>query len=43
MGLMIDTNVFIKFEKSGKAIDLSAWDQSERVYVSVVTASELLM
>ena len=43
MGLMVDTNVFIRFEKSGKAIDLSPWEPSERVYVSVVTVSELLM
>jgi tRNA(fMet)-specific endonuclease VapC len=43
MGLMVDTNVFIRFEKSGQAIDLSPWDQSERVYASVVTVSELLM
>jgi len=43
MGLMADTNVFIRFEKSGRAIDLSPWGQSERVYASVVTVSELLM
>ena len=43
MGLMVDTNVFIRFEKSGKAVDWSAWEPSERVYVSVVTVSELLM
>jgi len=43
MGLMVDTNVFIRFEKSRKALDLSRWDQSERVYASVVTVSELLM
>jgi tRNA(fMet)-specific endonuclease VapC len=43
MGLMVDTNVFIRFEKTGKAIDLSPWEQTERVYVSVVTVSELLM
>jgi tRNA(fMet)-specific endonuclease VapC len=43
MGLMVDTNVFIRFEKTGKAIDLSSWVISERVYVSVVTASELLI
>jgi predicted nucleic acid-binding protein len=42
MGLIVDTNVFIRFEKSGKAIDLSAWELSERVYVSVLTVSELL-
>jgi predicted nucleic acid-binding protein len=43
MGLMVDTNVFIRFEKTGKAIDLSSWVLSERVYVSVVTVSELLI
>ena len=43
MGLMVDTNVFINFEKAGKAIDLSPWRQSEEVYVSVVTVSELLI
>ena len=43
MGLMVDTNVFIRFEKSGTAIDLSPWEPSERVYASVVTVSELLM
>ena len=43
MGMMVDTNVFIFFEKSGKAIDLSRWESSERVYVSVVTVTELLM
>jgi predicted nucleic acid-binding protein len=43
MGLMVDTNVFIKFEKSDQPIDLSSWDNSERVYISVLVASELLM
>jgi hypothetical protein len=31
MGLMVDTNVFIRFEKSGKTIDLSHWESSERL------------
>lgn len=43
MGMMIDTNVFIHFEKSGEAIDLSHGDSSERVYISAVTVSELLI
>jgi predicted nucleic acid-binding protein len=43
MGLMIDTNVFIRFEKNGKAIDFSSWESSQNVYISVVIASELLM
>lgn len=42
MRLMVDTNVFIKFEKSGKPIDFSSWDSSQKVYISVVTVSELL-
>ena len=43
MGLMIDSNVFINFEKNGKPIDLSPWEQSEKIYASVVTITELLM
>jgi tRNA(fMet)-specific endonuclease VapC len=43
MGLMVDTNVFIRFEKSGDPIDFSSWEDSEQVYISVVIASELLM
>lgn len=40
---MVDTNVFIYFEKEGVDIDLSPWDQSGERYASVVTISELLM
>lgn len=43
MGLMVDTNVFISFEKSGNPIDFSSWDSSQKVYISVVVVSELLM
>ncbi len=43
MGLMVDTNVFIRFEKGSKALDLSLWEPTEKVYVSVVTISELLV
>jgi tRNA(fMet)-specific endonuclease VapC len=43
MGLMVDTNVFINFEKSGNPIDFSSWDSSQKVYISVVVVSELLM
>jgi predicted nucleic acid-binding protein len=43
MGLIVDTNVFIRFEKSGKPIDFSSWESSEKVYISVVVESELLM
>jgi tRNA(fMet)-specific endonuclease VapC len=43
MGLMVDTNVFIRFEKSRTAIDFSSWESSEKVYISVVVLSELLI
>lgn len=43
MGLMVDTNVFIKFEKLGRQIDLSNWEPSGEIYISVVVASELLI
>lgn len=43
MGLMVDTNVFIRFEKSGKPIDFSSWEGSQKVYISAVIVSELLM
>jgi tRNA(fMet)-specific endonuclease VapC len=43
MGLMVDTNVFISYEKSGKSIDFSAYEASQKVFISVVIVSELLM
>ena len=43
MGLMVDTNVFISFEKSSNPIDFSSWESSEKVYISAVILSELLV
>jgi tRNA(fMet)-specific endonuclease VapC len=43
VGLMVDANVFIHFERRGVPIDLSLWEPSEDVFSSVVTVSELLM
>jgi len=43
VGLIVDTNVFIALERRGDPIDLSRWDPSEDVFISVVTVSELLM
>ncbi len=43
MGLMVDTNIFIHFEKSGKPIDLSSWEGSQKIFISVVIVSELLI
>jgi tRNA(fMet)-specific endonuclease VapC len=40
---MVDTNVFIAFERRGRSIDLSPWGPSEDVFISAVTVSELLM
>ena len=43
MGLIVDTNVFIAFERRGEPIDLTLWEPSAEVFISVVTISELLM
>ena len=43
MGLIVDTNVFIAFERRGEPVDLTPWEQSAEVFISVVTISELLM
>ena len=45
MGLMVDSNVFIKLERSGASIDFSKWEpaQSEEIFVSAITVSELLI
>ena len=41
--MMVDTNVFIRFEKSGGTLELPLGQQPEPVYASVLTLSELLM
>ena len=43
MGLMVDTNVFISFEKSGQPFLMPAGYQDQIPYVSVITISELLI
>ncbi len=43
MGLIVDTNVFIVYEKTEKPIDFSAWEPSEDACISAVTVSELLV
>ena len=43
MGLMVDANVFIEFERRNLPIDLSQRQPSDDVFISVVTVSELLM
>jgi len=43
MGLIIDTSVFVRWERSGRKIDFSAWDDQGEAALSVITASELLV
>jgi len=43
MGLIIDTNVFVHWERSGHAIDFSPWEEHGEAAISAVTASELLV
>jgi tRNA(fMet)-specific endonuclease VapC len=43
MGLILDTNVFIHAERSGKLADFSHWERYGDVYISAITASELLV
>jgi predicted nucleic acid-binding protein len=43
MGLMLDTNVFIHAERSGGPLDFSQWEHYGDVYISAITASELLV
>jgi tRNA(fMet)-specific endonuclease VapC len=43
VGLMVDANVFIEFERRGLPVDLSQWEAADDVFLSVVTVSELLM
>jgi len=40
---MVDANVFIHFERRRLPVDLSLWERSEDVFISVVTVSELLV
>ena len=43
MGVIVDTAVFVAFERSGRPVDLSTWAPVEDVFISVVTVSELLV
>lgn len=43
MGLIVDTNVLVSFERRGETPDLSALSGGDDVYISAVTVSELLM
>jgi predicted nucleic acid-binding protein len=43
VGLVIDTDVWVLAEKSGQPLDLSRWAHFGGAYMSVITASELLV
>lgn len=43
MGILIDSNVFIRAERQRTTLDLSPWRSYGEVFISVVTASELLV
>ncbi len=43
MGLIIDTNVFVHWERGGHKIDFSPWNDHGDAAMSVMTASELLV
>ena len=42
MGLIVDTNVFIKAERLNQPPDFSVWSGYGAFYISVITVSELL-
>ena len=43
MGLLIDTDVWVLAEKSGQQLNLARWAHYGEAFMSVVTASELLV
>jgi predicted nucleic acid-binding protein len=43
MGLVVDSGVFILWERTGRSIDFSQWSNHGEAVISVVTASELLV
>jgi tRNA(fMet)-specific endonuclease VapC len=43
MGLIIDSGVFISWERTGRTVDFSRWATYGEAAISVVTASELLV
>lgn len=43
MGLIPDTNVLIRAERNGAAMNFSLWTSWGDAYISAITASELLV
>ena len=43
MGIVVDTSVFIAFERDSQAVDLSGLPADDDLFLSVITVSELLV
>ncbi len=43
MGLVLDTNVLIRADREGAAVDFTPWSSQGDAYISAITASELLV
>jgi len=43
VGLIIDSGVFVHWERSGRAVDFSPWAGYGDVAISAITVSELLV
>lgn len=43
MGLILDTSVFVSWERGGRSLDFSPWANHGEAAISVMTASELLV
>ncbi len=43
MGVLVDTSVFIAFERNERAIDLAGLPAEEDLFISTITVSELLV
>jgi tRNA(fMet)-specific endonuclease VapC len=43
MAVIVDTTVFVAFERAGEEVDLSPWKAADDVFISAVTVSELLL
>jgi tRNA(fMet)-specific endonuclease VapC len=43
MGIVIDTGVLIRWEREDRSLDLSEWASLGKGFISVMTASELLV
>ena len=43
MGIVVDTSVFIAFERDARAVDLGGLPANEDLFLNAISASELLV